>query len=275
MNPTAFQAPPADDPLDDFARRVLTLVGETRTVLVAGQGPGVVVLPEMPGISPDVARFARWVRDAGFRVYIPSLFGTDGAFPRVREGLEVLKRACVAAEFRAMEAGIPTPISTWLRALAAQAHAECGGPGVGAIGMCFTGNFALGMLLEPAVLAPVMCQPSLPLTDPDALHSPPEELAQMRARLERDDLTVMGFRFDGDRFCTAARFSAYQQALGPRFVPTVLPSAAANPAPPPFFRALVGCAHSVVTAHLKDAAGEPTVAARDSILAFLSKQLKR
>jgi dienelactone hydrolase len=67
-----------DDPLEDFARHEITLDGVTKRVYVAGSGPAVIVMSEMPGISPYVARFARWVRDAGF-TYMPSLFGRDGA----------------------------------------------------------------------------------------------------------------------------------------------------------------------------------------------------
>ncbi|MFV8753497.1 dienelactone hydrolase family protein [Nannocystaceae bacterium ST9] len=264
-----------DDPLDDFERRSITLLDTTKIVYVAGRGSAVVVMAEMPGISPHVARFARWVRDAGFRVYMPSLFGRDGAFPRAEEGLAVLRRACVSAEFRAFAANESSPITAWLRALASLAHHECGGPGVGAIGMCFTGNFALGMMLEPAVLAPVLCQPSLPFERLAELQIAPDEAARVKARLEREDLTVLAYRFEGDRFCTAQRFAAYAEALGERFVPTVLPSQAANPAPPPFFAQIVVCPHSVVTAHLIDAAGEPTLAARDEILAFLARRLVR
>lgn len=263
-----------DDDLADFSPRSLSLDGVTRTVHVAGQGPAVVVMAEMPGISPHVARFARRVRDAGFAVYMPSLFGRDGAYPEAEAGLAVLRRACVSAEFRALEAGVSSPVTSWLRALARLAHGERGGPGVGAVGMCFTGNFALSMMLEPAVLAPVLCQPSLPLGDPGALHITPGELARVRQRLEREDLTVRAYRFDGDRHCPAQRFAAYAAALGPRFVPTVLPDAAASPDPPPFFAHIVGCPHSVVTAHLIDEAGQPTRAACDEILGFLAARLR-
>ena len=61
------------------SRGDLQLRDITKTVYVAGTGPAVIVMHEMPGISPHVARFARWVRDAGFTVYMPSLFGRDGA----------------------------------------------------------------------------------------------------------------------------------------------------------------------------------------------------
>ncbi|UGT43646.1 dienelactone hydrolase family protein [Nocardia yamanashiensis] len=270
------QSPPQDsldDDLADFTPRSITLDGVTRTVYVSGTGPAVIIMTEMPGISPDVARFARWVRNAGLTVYLPSLFGRDGAYPEAEAGLEVFKRACVSAEFRAFGAGKSSPIAIWLRALAALAHRECGGPGVGALGMCFTGNFALTMTLEPAVLAPVVCHPSLPLDEPGGLEISPEELTAVRDRLDRDDLVVRAYRFEGDRFCTAERFAAYATALGPRFEPRVLPAESANPAPPPFFSKIVGCPHSVVTAHLVDAEGEPTTAARDEIITFLVERL--
>jgi dienelactone hydrolase len=262
-----------DDPLDDFERRPITLHGITKVVYVAGIGPAVIVMTEMPGISPQVARFSRWVRDAGFTVYMPSLFGRDGAVPQAEEGKAVLSRACVSAEFRAFAANESSPVTRWLRSLASLAHEQCGGRGVGAIGMCFTGNFALTMMLEPSMLAPVLCQPSLPFDDPAGMHIAPDELATVRSRLEREDLTVMGYRFEGDRFCTAQRFAAYAEALGDRFVARVLPASAANREPPPFFDRVVACPHSVVTAHLIDEAGQPTIMARDEILSFFTQRL--
>jgi dienelactone hydrolase len=262
-----------DDPLDDFDPRVITLDGVAKVVHVAGSGPAVIVMTEMPGISPHVARFSRWVRDAGFTAYMPSLFGRDGAVPGVEEGAATLRRACVSAEFRAFAASESSPVTLWLRSLARLAHEQCGGRGVGAIGMCFTGNFALTMMLEPSMLAPVLSQPSLPLDDPGGLEIAPDELAAVRRRLDREDLTVMGYRFKGDRVCKAQRFAAYSQALGDRFVARELPDSAANPDTPPFFEHVVASPHSVVTAHLIDEAGQPTIAARDEILAFFTQRL--
>ncbi|MFE1415606.1 dienelactone hydrolase family protein [Streptomyces sp. NPDC085524] len=262
-----------DDPITDFTRRSVAVEGVEKTVYVAGTGPAVVVLPEMPGISPDVLRLARRVRDAGFTVHVPSLFGTDGAFPTAEGGREVVRRACVSAEFRAFAGGGTSPVTVWLRGLARQAHAECGGPGVGAIGLCFTGNFALTMALEPAVIAPVVNHPSLPLDDPGGLELDEADAHAVRDRLHRDGLTVLAYRFEGDRWCTGRRFAAYRALLGDAFDGRVLPDAAANPAPPPFFADLVGTPHSVVTAHLVDEAGHPTVRAREEILAFLTARL--
>jgi dienelactone hydrolase len=246
----------------------------TKTVHTAGVGPAVIVMAEMPGISPHVARFSRWVRDAGFSVYMPSLFGRDGAVPNLDEGAKVFRAACVSAEFRAFAANQSSPITVWLRSLARQAHSERGGPGVGAIGMCFTGNFALTMMLEPLMLAAVLSQPALPLDDPSGLEISPAEMGEVRERLVRENLTVMGYRFAGDRFCTAQRFAAYSEALGDRFVGRVLPDSAANKEVAPFSEHAVGRPRSVVTAHLIDEEGQPTIAARDEILNFFSHRLR-
>jgi dienelactone hydrolase len=261
------------DPLEDFTPRKITLEEGTKLVHVAGQGPGVIVVPEVPGLSPHVARFARWVRDAGFTVYMPSLYGRDGEPIDLEVGQAEFKRVCVSAEFHALGAGVSSPVTKWLRSLARLAHRECGGPGVGAIGMCFSGNFALSMMLEPAMLAPVLSQPALPLDDEAGLEISAADLATVRDRLEREDLTVMAYRFEGDKWCKAARFAAYQAALGDRFVPHVLPDQSANPQMPEFFEKVVETPHNVLTVHLIDEHGQPTIAARDEILDFFARRL--
>ena len=133
--------------------------------------------------------------------------------------------------------------------------------------MCFTGNFALSMMLEPAMLAPVLSQPSLPIANPRGLHIAPEELHAVKARLDRDDLTVLAYRFAGDAFCRGARFAAYQQALGDRFQPRVLPDSCANPNAP------MKNPHSVVTLHLIDEQNQPTRQAVDEIIGFFKMRL--
>ena len=264
----------ANDDLADFRRRRFEHDEDSRTVHVAGTGPGVIVMPEMPGISPDVLRFARWVRDAGFTVYLPSLFGVDGAYPTSEHGRRIIERACVSKEFRAFAGGGTSPIVGWLRALARLAHEECGGHGVGAVGMCFTGNFALAMTLEPAVVAPVVNHPSLPLDDQSVLELSEGDAVAVQRRFETDDLRALGYRFDNDRWCTGQRFAAYQALLGDRFEGRVVPGSSANPAPPPFFRDVVGTPHSVLTASLVDEEGHPTIRARDEVLAFLTSRLE-
>jgi dienelactone hydrolase len=255
------------DAMPDFERRDVSLLGRTRRVFVAGEGPAVIVMAEMPGIYAHVIRFARTLRDAGFTVWMPALFGTQGGPVRIPAALGTLARACISREFRAFAASASSPVTRWLRALAAHAHPLCGGRGVGAIGMCFTGNFALSMMLEPAMLAPVLAQPSLPLFRAGGMHIARDELAAVKERLEREDLTVLAYRFEGDRFCRAERFAAYAEALGDRFQARVLPDSSALPGTP--MRP-----HSVVTLHLVDREGEPTRAALDEILGFFTARLK-
>jgi len=256
----------ATETLGDFTCENVTLLGITKPVYRMGKGPAVIVMSEMPGIYHHVARFARFVRDAGFSVWMPHLFGTIGALPTPDQLRTTMARACISREFRAWASDSSSPIIEWLRALAAHAHPICGGKGVGAIGMCFTGNFALSMMLEPAMLAPVLSQPSLPLGRAGGMHIAPDELAKVRQRMIDEDLTVLAYRFTGDKYCKAERFAAYEAALGDRFVGRVLPDSAAAqnvPTPP----------HSVVTLHLIDRQGEPTRAALDEILAFYRKRL--
>jgi len=255
------------DSLSDFEARQLCFEGATRTVYVAGSGPAVIVMSEMPGIYRLVADFARKVRDAGFTVWMPHLFGTDGRGATPLYIVGSIARACIRREFAAFAANRSSPITSWLRALAAHAHPLCGGQGVGAIGMCFTGNFALSLMLEPCVRAPVLSQPSLPILQKGGMHIAPDELEQVRQRLEAEDLTVLAYRFEGDPSCRAERFADYQRALGDRFLPRVLPDSAAAPGMP--LRP-----HSVVTLHLIDREGEPTRAAVDEILGFFAMRLR-
>ncbi len=257
------------DPLTDFTAREIDLLGRAKRVFVAGSGPAVIVMPEMPGISPEVARFARWVRDAGFTVYMPVLFGDPGRpISFGLRGMGTIIKGCISREFHAFRSDSSGPIAQWLRALARLALEESGGKGVGAIGMCFTGNFALSMMLEPAMLAPVLSQPSLPVNDDAGLHIAPEELQAVKARMMAEDLTVLAYRFAGDSYCKAARFDAYQAALGDRFVPTVLDDQHAAP------NAIKKNPHCVVTQHLIDEAGQPTRQAVDDIIAFFGKRLR-
>lgn len=258
---------PQRDDLSDFEKVDITYDDDTKSVYKLGMGPAVIVMTEMPGISPEVARFARWVRDAGFTVWMPSLFGRDGETGTMELAIESMDSPCIRREFTAFAKGEESPMVGWLRQLAVDAHAQCGGAGVGAIGMCFTGNFALGMMLETSVLAPVMCQPALPLDDPASTGMLPETLVEAKDRLDRDDLTVLAYRFEGDSYCQAERFEAFEGALGDRLVARVLPDDAAAPG------GWTGVPHSVVTTHLINEEGQPTVEARDEILGFFESRL--
>lgn len=259
------------DALDDFDHRTITFevsgVADAKVVHVAGSGPAVIVMTEIPGITPEVARFSRWVRDAGFTVWMPSLFGVDGMPGSRPYAAESFAQPCVRREFAAFAEGVPSPMVAWLRQLAARAHDECGGPGVGAIGMCFTGDFALGMMLESSMLAPVMSQPSMPLDDLHDCWVRDDEMLLIKERLDRDGLVVRGYHFEGDKYCPRARMEVFERALGDRFVRTTLPDSAAGPGWTDF-------PHSVVTTNLIDEEGQPTIRARDDIIGFFTEMLQ-
>lgn len=241
----------------------------TRPVYRRGSGPAVIVIHEMPGLHPLVVRFADRVAAAGMTVFLPSLFGQPGREITRGYALGVMAKAiCVRREFHVWAGQGSSPIVGWLRALARTAHAECGGRGVGAVGMCFTGGFALAMMTEPAVVAPVLSQPSLPLnrkTEGTAIDASPAEIACVKRRLEAEDLTMMGLRFRDDPFVPEGRFAALKQAFGERFEAVELDPADARPGG--------GMApHSVLTIHLRDEPGEATKAAEDRVIAFFKQR---
>lgn len=257
--------------ISDFSRREISHRGKTKPVLVTGDaGPAVIVIHEVFGFTPPLARFCRWVRDAGFRVYAPILLGTSDANNVEQMSLTRMVGLCVSREFTILAANRSSPITNWLRGLAHVAHAECGGRGVGAIGMCLTGGFALCMAVDPLVLAPVMSQPGLPARSPGALDISPAELDQVKARTVTEGLCVRGYRFESDALSPPERFATLRRELGDAFLGVTLPDAAGNPAG---MRAKGKPPHSVFTADLIDAPGEPTRRAVDEVIEFFRERL--
>jgi dienelactone hydrolase len=245
--------------------------GRSHPVYRAGAGPAVIVIHEIPGIHPGVLGFARRLLDGGYTVYLPSLFGRPDQPASTGAVLRSILRVCVSREF-AILADRTSPAVTWLRALAAQAHRECGGPGVGAIGMCLTGGFALAMAVEPAVWAPVASQPGLPAPVTAAKRAAvtldPGDLAAVKARTHQG-LCVLGLRFSADRGCPAERFQRLRRELGEAFEAIEVDSSPGNP------YGIPQRAHAVLTVDLVDAPGHPTRAALDRVLEFLGQRLRR
>jgi dienelactone hydrolase len=257
--------------ITDFHRRDLTFEGKTKPVLTLGaSGPAIIVVHEIYGFSPTLARLCRWLSDAGFRVYAPILFGTPDASNKEVINPLCIARLCISREFNMLAANRSSPVTDWLKQLARQAHSECDGKGVGAIGLCLTGGFALSMAVEPVVRAPVMSEPSLPLLTPAALDISTSELDVVKKRAATGDFSVRGYRFEGDTFCRPERFATLRREVGDAFVATELPDACGNPegrkaqGKPP---------HGVLTADLIDKDGEPTRRAVDELIAFFHQKL--
>ncbi|MFD4240346.1 dienelactone hydrolase family protein [Streptomyces sp. NPDC058525] len=269
----------ADHDLAGFTEDTFTHEGATRRVLRRGTGPAVIVMAEIPGITPKVIGFAERVAQSGCTAVLPVLFGTPGrdAHPAARGWPSTgrylassLWRVCVSREFTLLATGRSSRVVRWLRALAAAEHERCGGPGVGAVGMCLTGGFALAMATDERLLAPVLAQPSLPLActagRAGTVDISPADLAVVRARCEREGLQVLGLRFRGDRLVPGERFAHLRRELGDAFVAVELDDGAANPEG-------VFAPHSVLTEHLVDEPGQPTRQALDTVLDLFRTRL--
>ena len=258
------------DSVPGFERSTFAYAGREHDVYQAGSGPAVIVIHEMPGLHPGVTAFGQRLVDAGYHVYLPSLFGRPGAQFAGREMLRSVLRTCVSREF-AILSHRTSPVASWLRGLAAKAHAECGGPGVGAVGMCFTGGFALAMAVEPAVLAPVMSQPGLPAPlgarGRAAVGLDAADLTAIKERA-RQGLCVLGLRFSADKGCPGERFQTLRRELGEAFESIEIDSSPGNAHDIP------QRAHSVLTVELVDEPGHPTRAALDRVMSFLAERLK-
>ncbi len=257
--------------LSDFDTFEFTHDGATRTVYKKGTGPAVVVMHEIPGITPPVADFSRRVAEAGFTVYMPHMFGTPEKPLSVPYAAGQIARACISREFSVLAKNESSPITDWLRALCRRAHEECGGPGVGAIGMCLTGNFALALMVDDSVMAPVLSQPSLPFgvsaAHRAAIHVSDEDLAVIKERAAAG-CGVLGMRFTADPMVPAARFETLKRELGDGFEAIEIDSGKGNP------HGLTPMAHSVVTTDLVDEEGHPTRKALDRVLSFFGERLK-
>lgn len=242
--------------LPGWERSSFTAQDLTRDVYRRGQGPVVVVVHEIPGITPKVLRFAEEVVDAGFTVVMPSLVGEPGKAPQSAYLATSVAKVCVAREFTTWAMGTTSPVVAWLRALARALHAEVGGVGVGAVGMCFSGGFALGMMVDDIMVAPVLSQPSLPFAvgerrGRDVGLSPDDRVVV--AQRASEGCQVLGLRFTADRL-VGQRFAELRELLGEAFVAVELPSSKKSD-------------HSVLTEHRNDTA----VA---TVIEFLRRRLR-
>jgi dienelactone hydrolase len=269
----------ADHDLSGFDTDTFTAHDKRRTILRRGTGPAVIVIAEMPGITPKVLEFAERVANIGCTAVLPHLFGRPGVDPHpdnlgrfgaLRYGLSSFVPACVSREFTTWALNRTSPVVTWLRALAAHEHDRCGGPGVGAVGICFTGGYALAMATDDRMIAPVLSQPSMPMAigrkRSGSIDISREDLATVQHRCAADELQVLGLRFKGDRFVPPARFEFLREKLGDAFIVVELDDNDANPD-------AVMKPHSVLTEHLIDDDGQPTRAALDQVLDLFRAKL--
>lgn len=243
----------------------------TYDVYRKGEGPGVVLIPEIPGLHPGVLALGNHLVDNGFTVVAPSLFGTPGA-PAVRPGaVPVMMKACVTKEFAAFATNAERPVAHYLRSLARDLNASTPGKGVGVIGQCFTGGFALAAAVDDSVLAPVLSQPSAPLAlTPKMCRDPglsENELKIVEQRAANDGLCALGLRFSEDRLAPGARFGTLKARLGDAFEVIEIDSKKGNP------HGISPMAHSVLTDQVREVDGHPAYEARKRVVEFLKTRL--
>ena len=233
------------DVLAGWQKGSFTAAGFTRETYRRGSGPGIIVVHEVPGITPKVTQFANEVVEAGFTVVMPSLVGTPGREFSNGYAMASLAKVCISKEFSALALGKTSPIIAWLRALGRNLHQEVGGAGIGALGMCFSGGFALGMMIDDHMVAPVLSQPSMPFSvgkkRAASLHLSPDDERAVQERAAAG-CEVLGLRFTGDRL-VGDRFATLRDLIGDKFVAIELPSSKKND-------------HSVLTEQRDDASVE-------------------
>lgn len=230
-----------------------TANGVTHPTYRKGSGPGVIVIHEIPGITPQVIAFAEEVVACGFTVVMPSLFGRPEAAPTAAETVRSIARICLSREFSMFALARTTPVATWLRSLTRELHAQLGGPGVGAVGMCFTGGFALAMLADAPIAAPVLAQPAAPLPLGKArkadLGISSADLQSVKAKVA-DGCQVLGLRYEDDP-AVGNRFDTLRRELGENFLAVEFP----------------GRKHATLTEHRQQEGV-------DRVLAFFEEKLK-
>ena len=263
-------APEAD--LTGWSVAPFTGGGYTHDVYRKGEGPGVVLIPEIPGIHPAVLGLGNHLVDNGFTVAIPSLFGEPGRPVSAGYVLPTIARACVAREFAAFATNKQRPVSVFLRALARDLNKATPGKGVGVIGQCFTGGFALAAAVDDSVLAPVLSQPSVPFPLTPRQRRDPGvsdlELNAFKDRAASEGLCAMGLRFTEDKAVPDERFAALKERLGDAFEVIEIDSSPGNA------HGFGRMAHSVLTNEVREVDGQPAYEARKRVVAFLNERLR-
>ncbi|GAA1670595.1 dienelactone hydrolase family protein [Kribbella yunnanensis] len=254
-----------------WRRAPFTGAGQTYDCFEKGEGPGIVVIPEIPGLTPEVLGYAEHLVSEGFTVVIASPFGTPGKSESALYVLGTLSRLCVSKEFRAFAADAERPITQFLRAVAADLAARTPGRGVGVIGMCFTGGFGLATAVDDVVRAPVLSQPSVPLPLTAKLRRDPglsrRELDVVKERTRTDGLCVLGLRFSKDPMAPADRFTTLRAELGDAFEVIELDSGPGNS------EGYGKSAHSVLTREIKENPPNSAFHARARTVEFFRERL--
>lgn len=225
-------------------------------VYTRGEGSPIVVIQELPGIGPETLRLADRLIEAGHTVVLPHLFGPLG---RVAMVGNLARALCMQRELSLFASRATSPVVDWLRALCRDVKERTGARGVGVIGMCLSGNFAISLMADDSVLGAVASQPSLPVIPQRALHMSERDVAAVRAAIDERG-PMLALRFDRDRLCSAAKFAAIDRAFNDDAERVRLVT-------------LPGRGHSVLTIDFVDREGHPTRDALATVIAYFGERL--
>ena len=255
---------PAATQISDYTKTVFT--AETREghrvshdIYFRGSGTPVVLIQELPGIGQETLALADRLIEAGHEVVMPHLFGPLG---KISIGGNLARVMCMRKEFRLMASNASSPISDWLRLLCREVRDSRSVDGVGVIGMCLTGNFAITLIGDDSVLAAIASQPAMPFFKQGALHMSQTEIAISRQALEaKGPMRVL--RFEDDPLSTVEKSECIHRTFNDdgheRVKEIVIP----------------GKGHSVLTLDFVDEAGHPTREALNNVLAYFAENLSK
>ena len=254
----------AATPISEYTKTVFT--AKTRSghsvshdIYHRGSGAPVVLIQELPGIGQETLALADRLIAAGFEVIMPHLFGPIG---KISIGGNLVRVLCLRKEFNVLASNKSSPIVDWLKLLCREVSQCRGVSGVGVIGMCLTGNFAISLIADDSVLAAVASQPAMPFFKQGALHMSAEEVTDIRNALDQKG-SMRVLRFEDDPLCTSEKSECIHKAFndpGARRVEEVT---------------LPGKGHSVLTLDFVDEAGHPTRAALDNVVAYFTQRLSQ
>lgn len=175
-------------------------------VITAGDGPAVILMHEITGMTPLFLNLARRIVEAGYRVYLPHFFG-----PLDKRDCTAGILFCLRHEFKVFSSHGNSPIASWLHLLCERANSECGERGVGVIGLCLTANTVMSAMVHPTVRIGVMCEPALPFLNARALGISDDTISKVKPKALV--YPMLAYRFTTDRKCPPERFQTLRDTF--------------------------------------------------------------
>ncbi len=229
----------------------------THDVYSRGTGKVCVIIQELPGIGQETLALADRFVANGYHVVLPHLFGPLG---RIRVAGNLFQVFCMRKEFSLFSKNKSSPIVDWLKQLCVYLKDKHNVPGVATIGMCLTGNFAISLMAEDAVLAGFASQPSLPILKQDALHLSDQDIQEIKTKLDQVGPMHCG-RFEKDTLCTQQKFDLLEETFNSDNKRII-------------FHEMPGKGHSILTLDFVDEDGHPTKKALADVMNYFDEQLE-